>query len=67
MPAKHECHNCGRLVSECSAIETVEYDLWGDPMPVWACRECYGAVAPTAEPGQPTLDFPNQRADKNAA
>ena len=60
MPAKHECYTCGRTVAGRSAIESVDYDLWGDPMPVWVCPECYGAAAPTVEPAQPTLHFPEE-------
>jgi hypothetical protein len=67
MPAKRECYNCGRPVSKRSAIETVDYDLWGDPMPVWLCRQCYGAGTSTVEPAQPTLGFPDEFTAENAA
>jgi len=67
MPAKHECHNCGRTVSGVSAIETVDYDLCGDPMDVWLCRECYGASVPPVDPGQPALGFADKHAAPDAA
>jgi len=66
MPAQHECYNCGRLVNECSEIETVDYDLWGDPTPVWVCPQCYGVGASTVEPAQPTLGFPDEVAPEDA-
>jgi hypothetical protein len=67
MPAKRECYNCGRTVNGRSAIETVDYDLWGDPMSVWLCRECYGAGVSTVQPAQPALGFPDERPTEDAA
>jgi hypothetical protein len=67
MPAKRECHNCGRLVNGSSGIETVDYDLWGEPMRVWVCRDCYGAGESTVQPAQPALGFPDKPATAAAA
>jgi hypothetical protein len=67
MSAKHVCYVCGRTVNGRLAIETVDYDLWGDLVPVWVCSDCYGAGAPVIQPAQPPLGFPDQPAAQDAA
>jgi len=67
MQPRRECYNCGRTVTNRSAIETVDSDLWGDPIPVRVCPECYGDGAPPVQPAQPPLGYPNEPTVEAAA